>query len=208
MNDAAQELAFQKNNFYRDQYRITMLWVVRLAVVGVILSVILGWMIWDPKQPPYYATMTTGEVIPLHSLSQPVVTDEFITQWAALTTRAVFNLNFSTYQQELNELKNKFTLDGWEKMYTALQSSGLIDSMVSNKLIISSVVSGAIVIVSRYIVRGRYTWRVQMPLLVKFTSASESRQRQYLVTMDIQRVPTLETSQGIQIVNYNAGLMG
>lgn len=205
MNTESQDIVFQLNEFYRDNYRRTMKILAVMIVICAILASVLAWMTYDKKQPLYYAAMTTGEVVPMHALSEPVVTSDFIIRWSSLTARLIYNLNFATYQQQLNEVKNRFTSDGWEKMIGALNSSGLIQQMLGSKLIISSVVSGPPVILSRLIIHGRFTWRVQMPMLVTYTSASESSQRRILITMNIQRVPTLDVANGVQIIDFSAG---
>lgn len=202
MNTASQENEFQINTFYRDHYRSAIKILVILIMICAVLSVILAWMTYDRKQPAYYAALTTGEVIPMHALSEPVLTSNFIVEWSALVARRIYNLSFDQYQQQLNEEASKFTADGWAKMMNAMK--GLISQLQGSRLVISSVVSGSPVIIGRMIINGRYTWRVQMKMLVTYTSASTQSQREMVVTMNVQRVSTLNASQGIQIVDFNS----
>lgn len=204
MNTESQDIAFQLNAFYRDNYRRTMKVLAVMIVICAILATVLAWITYDQKQPEYYAAMTTGEVIPMHALSEPVVTSDFIIQFSSLTARLIYNLSFATYQQQLDGVKPRFTSEGWEKMMSALNSGGLIQQMLGSKLIISSVISGPPVILSRLIIHGRFTWRIQMPMLVKYTSASEATQRRILVTMNVQRVPTLNVPNGVQIIDFSS----
>lgn len=205
MDTESQDITFELNNFYRDNYRRMMKILATMIVICAILASVLVWMTYDKKQPLYYAAMTTGEVIPMHALSEPVVTSDFIIQWSSLTARLIYNLDFAKYQQQLDQVKERFTPNGWEKMMGALKSSGLIQQMLDSKLIISSVISGPPVILSRLIIHGRYTWSVQMPMLITYTSASESTQRRIVVTMNVQRVSTLDAANGIQIIDFSAG---
>lgn len=205
MDTESQDITFELNNFYRDNYRRMMKILATMIVICAILASVLVWMTYDKKQPLYYAAMTTGEVIPMHALSEPVVTSDFIIQWSSLTARLIYNLDFSKYLQQLDQVKARFTPNGWEKMMDALKSSGLIQQMLDSKLIISSVISGPPVILSRLIIHGRYTWSVQMPMLITYTSASESTQRRIVVTMNVQRVSTLDAPNGIQIIDFSAG---
>ena len=203
MTTESQELELQVNGFYRDHYRRTMKRLSFLVILALILASVFAWMNYAQPQPAYYAAMTSGDVIPMHALSEPVVTSDFILQWSALTTRLIYNLNFSTYQTQLNKVKARFTPEGWEKMMDALNAS-LIPQLVGSKLIISSVVAGPPVILARMVIYGRFTWRVQMKLLVTYTSANVATKRVLLVTMNIQRVPTLNAAQGIQIIDFNS----
>ena len=201
-NVESQELALQLNKFYRDNYRRVMKWLSVMVVVCAVLSAILAWISYDRTQPPYYAAVTTGQVLRIHSLSEPVITQPFILQWSEMTTQIIYNISFDQYQQQLAVAKDRFTPGGWDKMMSALQSSGLLTNLVSNRLIMNSVVSGTPVIIGRMIVNGRFTWRVQLKLLVTFTGASGAVKREQLVTMDIQRVPSLDSEHGIQIINF------
>ncbi len=205
INTQSQETALEINEFYRDNYRRTMKWLSLMVVICAILTALLTWMTYGQKQSAYYGAMTTGQIIPMHALSEPVVTSDFILQWSSLAARRIYNLNFASYQQELNVVKDKFSQEGWEKMMNALTSSGMIKQLVGSRLIISSVISGPPVIIARMIVDHRFTWHVQMPLLVTYTSSNQTRKRRILVTMTIQRVATLDASQGIQIVDFSAG---
>lgn len=202
MNTQSQQNEFEINDFYRVAYHRTMKWLSLMVVVCAILSVILAWMVYDKKQPVYYAAVTTGEVVPMHALSEPVLTKDFILQWSSLTARLIYNLHFNSYQQQLNQIKDRFTPEGWNKMMGAMK--GLIKQITGNRLIMSSVVSGPPVILSQLIINGRYTWRVQMQMLVTYTSASAISQQHMIVTMNVQRVSTLNSAEGVQIVDFNA----
>src|SRR3990167_2046783 len=202
LNTKSQENEFEINDFYRVAYHRTMKWLSLMVVICAILSVILAWMVYDKKQPAYFAAVTTGEVVPMHALSEPVLTKNFILQWSSLTARLVYNLHFNSYQQQLNQIKDRFTPEGWNKMMGAMK--GLIKQITGNRLIMSSVVSWPPVILSQLIIDGRYTWRVQMKMLVTFTRASAISRQHIIVTMNVQRVSTLNASQGVQIVDFNA----
>ncbi|OGT26884.1 MAG: hypothetical protein A3I77_05870 [Gammaproteobacteria bacterium RIFCSPLOWO2_02_FULL_42_14] len=201
-NDA-QEVTLHVNKFYRDSYRRLMSILLFLVVIGVALSLILMWMSFDRAQPKYYASVISGQVTQLHALSEPVVSNPFILQWSALTARALYTIDFANYSTELNQVKYRFSDEGWIKMMNALQSSGFLSELVSSRLVVTSVVVGPPVILARMIVHGRYTWLVQMQLLVTYVSASvPSTPRTLTVTMRIQRVPTLDAPQGIQVVDF------
>src|SRR3990167_421716 len=203
-NTTSQDLAFRKNEFYRNAYRRTMKWLVFSSFIAAILALVLAWMTYFQKQPAYYAAVTTGEVVPMHSLSEPIMTRTFVQEWSARAARQIFNLNFSTFQQQLKSIQDHFSSNGWTQMMNAMQQSGLLKTLVLEKVIMSAVVSNQPYIVSQLIIHERYTWRVQVPMLIKFTSASSETQLNFLITMNVQRVPTLEAAHGIQIVDFTA----
>lgn len=195
--------AFEGNHLYRDQYRRTIKGIVMMSLVTVALAVILVGLIIASPQPKYYATTTSGQVVPMHSLSEPVVTNSYLLQWASLSVRTAFNIDFVNYDSQLDQAKSDFTSSGWSKFIDAMNKSGLLDTVKSKKLEMSAVVDGTPVIINTAIIHGRFTWRVQLPILVTFTSASASSKSYWIVTMNVQRISTLDAYKGIQINDFS-----
>lgn len=204
MNSDIEQLGLQQNNLYRDSYRRTISALLVMIVICIVFSAILAYQILTTPKARYYATTTTGIVVPLYSLSMPVVTNSYLLQWASLATRACYNLDFVNYQSQLKTASSYFTPSGWGALMNAMKSSGVLKSLTQNKLYMDAVVSGPVVILDEELVHGRYSWRVQLPLLVTYTSANETRKAHFIITMDILRVPVLNAEKGIQINNFNA----
>jgi len=177
---------------------------VAMSVVSIILTVVLIGLIISQEQPSYYATTTTGEVIPMHSLSEPVITNKYLLQWAGLATRSAFNVDWVHYQTQLQTAKSDFTPSGWKKFMTAMNHSGLLSTVKDKKLEMSAIVSSPPVILRTDVLHGRFTWRVQLPILVTFSSASQTRESHWMITMNIQRISTLNAYKGIQISDFEA----
>ena len=199
------ELDFQKNNHYRDHYRMALGGTIFMAVLSVALSIILVMMTMINKQPQYIASTTTGVHYTLNSLSEPVLTKPYLLQWASKVGLSAYNLDFLNHNAEINNMAPYFSADAFSKYKAALKDSGLIDAIESKKLNLSAVVSGDPVIVHEFILHGRHTWVVQLPIKIMFTSASENKNVTRLITMQIQRVPVLSTSQGIQVTDFVIG---
>ncbi len=188
----------------RDRYRALLKYLTIAGLIAVALCFVLLAQLLTRGEPNYFATTTTGRVIPLTSLSEPVVTSKYIVQWASAATRSVLNLNFDSYQGQLQQSEGYFTASGWQSLRAALNSSGMLNTITSQKLDASAIVSGDAVILDREVIHGRYTWRLQLPVLVTYTSASTSVQAQFIVTMNVQRVPVLNAEKGLAISDFEA----
>lgn len=204
MSSEQQDLQFRRNNFYRDAYRITLAWIVFMAILAVVLTLALAYQNIMRKVPAYYATTTSGLTIPLQPLSEPVITNHYILQWASLATRTALNLDFAHYESQLKAARPYFTADGWSSFNNALKAAGLLQTVTGQKVVMSVIVSGAAVILNRAVFHGRFMWRIQMPILVTFESASQKSQLDLIVTMTVERVPVLDAAKGIQITNFSA----
>ena len=204
MSNISERYAPEQNLLYRDHYRRTVKSIVMMSITALVMLAVLMGLILTTPQPKYYATTTSGQVIPMHSLSEPVITNDYLLQWASLATRTAFNIDFVRYQSQLAKAQADFTPAGWSKFMEAMKNSGLLDTIQSKKLEMNAVISGAPVILSTSVIHGRFTWRVQLPILVTFTSANQTSQSHWLVTMNIQRISTLDAYKGIQINNFTA----
>jgi intracellular multiplication protein IcmL len=204
MKSMNHKLEQQKNYEYRDSFRWVLTSLVAMLILCVILSACVGYKAIFPGQAKYYASMTTGQVIPLPPLNEPVVTNKYIVEWASSATRAAFSLDFGNYDQQLKAASVYFTSNGWSAFNKALDSSGLLEIVKSKKLMMSAIVPKTPVIVYTGVFNGRYMWRISLPVLVTYGSASEQRQRQLNVNMVVSRVSALDTPQGIQIIDFEA----
>lgn len=204
MKSISQKLEQQKNYEYRDSFRWVLTGLVVMLILCGILTAAVSYKAIFPGQTKYYATMTTGQVIPLPPLTQPVVTNAYLLEWVSLATRTAFNLDFVNYQKQLDTASTYFTSNGWDAFNKALTSSGLLEAVQSKKLIMSAIVAGSPIIQFQGQVSGRYIWRVRLPILVTYGSASDQRQRRMMVTMIVSRVPALDTPQGILITDFEA----
>ena len=152
------QLDFKRNNYYRDAYRFVVTLLVFLSILGVILVSTLGYMAMKQKQPKYYVTTTNGDVTPIHSLSQPGVTNNYLMKWSSLVALGVLSLDFGQTESQLNTQRIKFTSDGWKKLQAAFESSGFLKDINNNKIVTSAVVNGPVVIPVRSVIAGHYTW--------------------------------------------------
>lgn len=202
MTDDAIEAVRLRNEFYRDNYRKV---VGALLISILIIFVLVGGVVYvvsNPPAPQYFATTSDGRIIPLVPLDQPNLSDAALLQWANTAAIAAYNYNFINYRQALQDASQYFTPEGWQAFLDALKSSNNLDAVIAKKLIVSAVATGAPVILEQGPLMGKYSWKVQMPMLVTYQSASQFSQQNVTVTMLIARVPTLTSVRGIGIAQF------
>lgn len=194
-----------RNNFYRDGQRKLIAILLLSFLCNLILGLTLGYIITHPPAPKYFATSINGRITPLFPLNEPNQSDSAVLQWANQAAIAAFTYNFVNYRSELQASSGFFTADGWDQFLNALQQSNNLEAVKAKKLIVSAVATRAPVILQKGILNGRFAWRVQMPVLVTYQSASEFTQQNNVVTMLISRVSTLNSPRGIGIAQFVVG---
>ena len=194
-----------RNTFYRDGQRKMILILLTSMLANFVLGILLVYMITHPPAPKYFATSINGRITPLFPLNEPNQSDSAVLQWANQAAIAAFTYNFVNYRTELQASSGFFTAEGWDQFLTALQQSNNLDAVKVKKLIVSAVATRAPIILQKGVLNGQYSWRVQMPLLVSYQSASEFSQQNNVVTMLITRVSTLNSPRGIGIAQFVVG---
>ncbi len=193
-----------RNDFYRDNYRKVVGMLLFSVLIMTILAGGLIYLVANPPQPRYFATTIDGRISPLVPLDQPNIAPSALLQWANTAAISAYTYNFVNYRQALQEAQNYFTPDGWSAFMEALNSSNNLTAVIAKKLVVSAVATGAPIILQQGILSGIYAWRVQMPMLVTYQSASQFSRQSIIVTMLITRVSTLNSPQGIGIAQFVA----
>lgn len=205
----AAELVRLRNDFYRDNYRRIVSVLFLALVIIVLMGASLVYVVTHPPKPKYFATNTAGRIVPLVPLNQPNLSVPSLLQWASTAAVAAFTFNFVNYRQELQAASEFFTPEGWQAFLRGLQQSNNLAAVRAKRLVVSAVPTGApIIMQSGRVVNGRYTWRVQMPMLITYESASQVTQQSVVVTMVIARISTLSSPRGIGIAQFIATTSG
>lgn len=206
MADTALEIVQMRKNFYRDSYRRTVSALLFMIFINLLLAFIIYYLATHRPEPKYFATSADGRITPIYPLTAPMVSDSALLQWANQAAVSSYTYNFSTYRKELQDASEYFTPGGWRDFESALESSRNLETVINKKLVVTAVATGAPVILDRGVLNGQYSWKVQMPLLVTYESASTTIQQPILVTMLVTRVSTLNVPKGIAIAQFVASV--
>jgi intracellular multiplication protein IcmL len=208
MADDALTVVTLRNDFYRDSYRKVMLILLISVLLNIGLGAILYYIVSHPPMPKYFATSINGRITPIVPIDEPNQADSSVLQWANQAAIASYSYNFVNYRKELQSASEFYTAIGWEQFMGALKSSNNLEAVKTKKLIVSAVATQAPVILRKGLLNGSYSWRIQMPLLVTYQSASQFTQENYMMTMMIQRVSTFNNPRGIGISQIVVGPAG
>ncbi|MCB1828405.1 MAG: DotI/IcmL/TraM family protein [Coxiellaceae bacterium] len=200
----AQNNDFQNklNNFYRVQYA----WLLRvlnvLIIAIVVLFVVIMYQDYKKPWPSYYQSGADGSISRIYGITSPVVGPRALRDWATQVAVSAYTYNFNDYQQRFEETREYFTSAGWSAFASSINNSNLIDKVTTQKMIVSSVASGATVIVDQQVVNDTWTWKVQVPLLVSYRGGVVPSQDNLVVTMLITRVPSSVAPKGIAVAQF------
>ena len=150
----------------------------------------------------FFGAMPNGVDFPIQWLDRPSVSPQALLNWATLAATATFTIDFVNYQQNLIDLKDYFTENGYTAFLKALTEQGAITAINEKKLVLTAVAIGTAVITSENEVNRIHSWTVEVPITVTYLSVSTEEKENKLVTMTIIQVPTEFASTGIGIERY------
>jgi intracellular multiplication protein IcmL len=152
----------------------------------------------------YYGITPSNQSIILHPLLRPTISIPALLSWATVAATATFSIDFVNYSRTLNELKQYFTTEGYDSFLLALESASVLETIQSKKLVLSAVPIGPAIIVEESDHYGMHAWRIQVPLIVSYLSASSEEKGYKLVTVLVSQVPTSSAVTGLGITQYQS----
>ena len=190
-----------RNDFYRDGYRKCLTAVLVLAVANLIGLISVYSMFSQRPETKFFATSPDGRIIPVMPLTQPGMSKAEILAWTTQAAIKSYTYDYVNYRTSLQDVSEMFTGTGWTRFQEALTSSRMLKTVIAKQLVMTSVPTGAPLIIEEGVRNNRFVWKIQIPMLVKL-SGQQSLTQPVKVTMLVQRVSLVNNPQGVAIVNY------
>ena len=204
----AMQTVVTRNKFYREGYQSLLKIAVAQGMVVLVLAALVVYkMFIEPPPVRYFATTDGGRIINLTPLTEPSLGDPAVLSWTAEAAADVMTFSFLDYQRRLQTSGSYFTPVGWEGFMKAIQDSRFLEGVQQNQQIVTAVPSQAPVIVERGKNDEHYFWRVQLPILVTFTSGDKKATKRQLLNLVIVRVSPLQNPSGLGIEQWVASDM-
>lgn len=194
----ATELA--RNALSRERYEFllkTLFALLGLLCLSIVANIYFG---LQKTEYRYFAVDPNGGISEVIPLERPIQSTTEVLNWTADAIVRSFTLSFANYQSQLNDSRIQFTDAGWTGFQEALSRNKILDTIITQKLVTSAVPASAPVVTASGIVEnGRYGWRIQMPLIVTYESASGSQSQTFNVEAVVVRRPETENPRGLGI---------
>ena len=193
----ATELA--RNALARERYEFLLRVTFGITIVlfvSVVANIYLGSRSVEYR---YFVTNPNGSIQEIEVLDRPIQSERQVLNWVTQVISQAYSLSFANYQQQLSDIESNFTASGWRGFQQELENTGFIDSLLENQIVTSAVPRGAPIVVAQGLVGNVYGWRIQLPLLVTYKSASVNRHQELLVEITVVRRPAHEEPIGLGI---------
>lgn len=201
-NSDGLNIVSNRMDFFNTSSRKLML-AAGISILGVFVQSAIAYMGYTAKnERVYFATDPNGSLIKLVVLSEPNQKNEVVSQWVQKAMVDTFSLNFTNINERLNESTMRwFTRSGASSFINEIASSGYIDSVRNEKLIMSMAFEHTPILIreGRNPRTGIYTWQFQGDAILTFRTQSQQFTRSIRLTTTIERVSVLESVDGIGV---------
>lgn len=194
-----------RNEFYRDGFHKMMgIALVEAVIIVALILTFIVYMNTSKPQDRYFATTADGRIMQLMPLNQPNMTRAALLSWATTAATEVMTFGFHDYQRRLQEASRHFTRQGWESFTVAMQRSRLIEAVETQQQVLTAAPRSAAILTQEGVLDGKYRWVLQLPLMVTYRAGSQTRNDNIDVQLVIERVPSLESPNGVGIAQWIA----
>ena len=195
----------ERNAFYRDGYKkVFTIFLALLALDGVLFGLNV-YVAFTPPPPQYFPATSDGRIIEGHSLTDPIVTDDYVLQWSVDAMRNAMNLDYLHWRDQLESASQYFTPDGWNSFKEALQKTNNLKSLVAFNAVSNVTVTGSPEVAETAVVSGHYAWKIEVPIVWTYQADKDHTFNMPMkITMIVLRMPAEEYPQRIAINNLIA----
>ncbi len=198
--DEAVATILARDAYTRERHYFLMRLIIWLMIAVLAQSAALLYMATRPPVSRYFATDKDGRIMPLLPINRPISSQTDLSNWVADAVVQCYTLDFANWRPALAKAEENFTPQGWRGFRIALDSSGLLQSIIENKYVTTAVPTGAPVLLDSGQIGNRFAYKLQMPLLVTFQSGSGKTANQtMMVNIIVVRVPETDDPRGLGI---------
>jgi intracellular multiplication protein IcmL len=194
------ELVIESRDWYLGQnsrlFKVLM-FVFPIILLSLALNV---WQVVFKPEPRYFAVTQDLRIMEMPPLSEPVIENRSLGNWAGDVVVRALSLNFLTWRQTLSDLRGEFDPTGFESFLDSLKNGGHLDKIEKERLSLSSLISGAPVITGSGLRGGVMTWKLEMPLVLSYeSSAGVVASQKLLAEVVVQRTKPSLNPKGVVI---------
>ncbi len=191
----------RQNDFFRNSYNSIISVLIAEIVLLIILVGIVLYQISHRPLPYFSAVTPKGNRMVLDASLEPNLLSSTLIRWASKAAVAAYTFDFVNYNKQIALARPYFTEAGWNEYLDSIK--GLISTITQNQLFVNGVVSAPPIVSNEGPLPGRgYTWRLQIPFLVTYQSAEQTRRDSFVVVVTIVKIPTVTNPVGIGIDQF------
>lgn len=206
-DNAAAIAAIKKVRFTERRYKLGIFLSICVALVlSIALNVILFTHI------PYTGVVVEnqyGQIRNLPTLDEPLFEDDEVLSWASKALQQVYSISHLDITSHKHNIRRSATEKAANQIINGLEDAGYLDKIREEKRILSLELEKAPVLLSKGLNKsGRYVWRIQVPVKMKFNATGDARTefgQTLMIRVSIGREDLVKSDDELTIGNIVIG---
>ena len=177
------------------------------VLTGAALLLFAGNEVWEAARPDptrYFASSPDHEPYPVFPLDRPVVDNPALLDWVSEAVVRAYSLDFVRYRQQSEEAKVAFETHAWNTWARSFIEARNLAKIVDAKMVTRAVPRSAPVVAREGVVRGRYVWNVQFPMVLSYENTNGEVPETLLIEVMVARSDDPKHRRGIAIAQLVA----
>lgn len=174
-----------------------------VILMSLAMSVMAGTLLYTVKKgrtgDRYYAMSFNSESTPLQALDTPSLNATAMLSWVSMAMTDIMTFGFNDINARMDESAKYFTDIGYQSFIIAAQSAGMIQTITQKQQIMTAIPTGMPIVLYEGFVKGIYTWRIQVPIVLTLRAGSANVSAYPEVIVTLVRVPTRKNPNGFGI---------
>lgn len=151
-------------------------------------------------EPRYFAINAENEFFELPPKSEPSLSQSLLQNWVVQFAVTSHTFDFYCYDEQMSKMQRFFTGSGYQQYRTSMQP--FVNNIKSLQVMLTCSVLEAPSIQRNTVIEGVYQWYVEVPILVRYDSASAVKHDKRVLKMVIKRTNTNDNPYGIAISTF------
>lgn len=151
-------------------------------------------------EPRYFAMNQNDQFFELPPKSEPSLSQSLLQNWVIQFAVASHTFDFYYYDEQMTTMKRFFTGAGYQQYQQAMQP--FLSNIKELQVMLTCTVDEAPSIQRSTVIEGVYQWYVEVPIKVRYDSASGDKHATRTLRMVIKRTDTDANPYGIAISTF------
>ncbi|MHB8565146.1 MAG: DotI/IcmL/TraM family protein [Acidiferrobacteraceae bacterium] len=178
------------------------------AVLVMLIAIGLAWAGWSrPRGVVYFAIGPSGRVVRMRPISDPITNESTVNNWAVNATVDTYTMSFGRLHlnRDLARAQRHFLPAAWQRWISVFGPT-ILSSVQSQHLLVSAVPQAAPTVLAEGEItggplRGRYSWKLSIPLAITYMSAQGQVHQNVNVDIVVVRANPITFSSGLAIAD-------
>ena len=189
--------------FYRDGYRRVLVALIILLVLDILVILSAMYLYSNRPDPKFFATSPDGQIVELFPLNQPVMRQAQVINWANNAIARAYTYDYLNYRNQIAGATKSFSAKGWTPLMKSFNESGMLQTMIKKKLVMTGTPTNDSAILESGEVDGRYTWKIRVPIVLKMQGQNVSSSEVVNTVILVQRMSLANNQDGLAIIDFD-----